>query len=179
MMEVERGRREQGDQNIYFRFPFISQKVNKIVEDAIKQMTKRLLRNITIRMVFFNNRKIGSYINHKEQLANKMCSMIVYKFVCPKCNMEYVGSSTRLLYTRFFEHKGISHRTLLPLGKPQFSSIRSHCENNCETLFDISDFKILCKGRYETELRLLETFYIEKIKPALNVDNSCSSMKLF
>ena len=161
MMGLERNEREQGDQIVYFRFPFISNKVNKIIEDTIKQITKRYLRNVTIRMVFFNNRKIGSFINHKECLAKSMCSMIVYKFVCPKCSMEYVGSSTKLLYTRYFEHKGISQRTLFPLGKPQHSSIRTHCENSCETSFDISHFNILCKGRYESELRLLETFYIK------------------
>ena len=86
---------------------------------------------------------------------------------------------SKLLYTRYFEHNGISQRTLLPLGKPQQSSIRVHCENNCEIPFDISNFNILCKGRYELELRLLETFYIEKLKPALNIDNSSSTKKLF
>ena len=142
-------------------------------------MTKQYLRNVTIRMVFFNNRKIGSFFNHKELLADKMCSMIVYKFTCPKCSMEYVGSSTKLLFTRYFEHRGISQRTLNPLGKPQHSSIRDHCENSCESAFDMSNFKILCKGRFESELRLLETFYIEKLKPALNIDNSSSTKKVF
>ena len=178
-MNIERNERKEDDQIIYFRFPFISNKVNKLIEDTIRQITKQYFKNITIRMVFFNNSKIGSLINHKESLADKMCSMIVYKFACPKCNMEYVGSSTKLLYTRFFEHKGISQRTRVPLGKPQHSSIRDHCENNCETVFDICDFKILCKGRFESELRLLETFYIEKLKPALNIDNSSSTKKVF
>ena len=130
-MSVERHERKQDDQIIYFRFPFISNKINKLIEITTKQITKQYFKNITIRMVFFNNRKIGSLINHKESFADKMCSMIVYKFACPECNMEYVGSSTKLLYTRFFEHKGISQRTLVPLGKPQHSSIRDHCENNC------------------------------------------------
>ena len=164
---------------IYFRFPFISNKINKMIEKAVKQMTQCYLNNITIRMVFYNNKKINSIIKHKESLAGEMCSMVVYKFVCPRCSLEYVGSSIRLLYTRFFEHKGISQRTLTPLGKPQQSSIREHCINICKTQFDISDFKVLHKARFEEELRLFETFYIEKLKPSLNIDNSATTKKVF
>ena len=145
----------------------------------MKQISKKYLKDTSIRMVFFNNFKTGSLIKHKETLTSGMCSMVVYKFVCPKCNSEYVGSSTKLLTTRVFEHRGISSRTLLPLGRPPQSSIRDHCHGPCGTDFSVSDFRILSRARFESELRLLETFYIEELKPSLNIDISSFNKKLF
>ena len=170
---------QQENEIIYFRFPFISNKINNLIEDTIKRISKQYFEKVTIRLVFYNNRRTSSIIRLKESLASGMCSMIVYKFVCPKCSMEYIGSTTKLLLTRFFEHKGISQRTLTPLGKPPQSSIREHCESICHTQFDISNFNILHKARYDSELRLFETFLIEKIKPKLNIESSASTKKVF
>ena len=170
---------KENGQIMYFRFPFISEKINKIIEKNVKQLVVKYFKDINIRMVFYNNKKTSSFIKLKESLADGMCSMIVYKFSCPKCNLEYVGSSTKCLSTRVFEHRGISQRTLTPLCKPQQSSIRDHCESKCKTVFDITDFTILQKSRFESELRLTETFYIENLKPALNIENSSSSKKVF
>ena len=167
------------EQILYFRLPFISNKINIMTERIIKQITRKYFNNVTIRNVFYNNLKTNSLVKHKESLDNPLCSMIVYKFVCPKCNSEYIGSTTKMLTTRFFEHKGVSSRTLNPLVRPPQSTIRDHCEDVCGVTLDISQFKIICKARFETELRLNETFYIEKLKPVLNLDNSCFNKKVF
>ena len=76
--------------------------------------------------------------------------LVVYKYGCPKCGDQYVGSTVRSLATRTAEHAGISVRTGLPLSQPPQSQIREHLleqdpvgvslagmHTNCLTYFSI------------------------------------------
>ena len=53
-----------------------------------------------------------------------MLSSLVYKYVCPRCELR--GSTSRNLLTRVAEHAGVSYRTGVPLSNPPHSSTRDH-----------------------------------------------------
>ena len=44
------------NQVIYFRFPYISNKINNIIENQIKRLSRTYFSDIHIRMVFLNSR---------------------------------------------------------------------------------------------------------------------------
>ena len=67
---------------------------------------------------------------------------------------------------RVFEHLGKSPRTNLTLSSPPFSSVRQHSIDTGHSLNE-DDFKILDKCH--SNLRLLESLYIYKLKPKLNL----------
>ena len=100
----------------------------------------------------------------------------MYKFECSKCHLVYVGSTIKTLHSRFLDRKGVSGRTGRPLQSPLFSSIRDHCHGICDNNFKVDDFKILYKGNFEHEIRLSESIFIRKIKPALNSDSASSPL---
>ena len=96
-----------------------------------------------------------------------MRSSLVYKFSCSRCESAYVGSTTRALLTRVSEHKGVSCRTGRMLSTPPHSNIRDHVYS-CNSPLTIDNFNILNFCNNSSDLRILESLYIHKIKPSLN-----------
>ena len=85
--------------------------------------------------------------------------------------------TSRNFYTRVSEHRGVSHRTGRPLTKPSHSAIRDHVEACNATISDIN-FKILDTTNNNTDLRILESLYIYKLKPQLNNYNCSYPLKI-
>ena len=129
-------------------------------------------------LVFYNNYKLRNFCNHKDKLDPKYISQVVYKFICPSCQLVYVGSTIKALEQRIFEHLGSSYRTGQPLLKPLQSSIRDHCHLTCKCKFNSSDFHILYKGNYLDEIRIAESLYIKRLKPELNSEASSVHLRL-
>ena len=86
-----------------------------------------------------------------------MQSSHVYKYNCVRCTSEYMGMTTRT------EHAGVSFRTGVPLTRPPHSAVREHLES-CPAYYDINNFKIWASAAQESDLRILESLYIAKIK---------------
>jgi hypothetical protein len=99
-------------------------------------------------------------------------SRIVYEFDCPRCNRgTYVGSTKRMLKVRVDEHRGVSHRTHLPLSQPTKSAIREHCFK-CRHKIQYDDFKIISSASNNLRLLINESLEIKQSQPALNTDES-------
>ena len=75
--------------------------------------------------------------------------------------------TTRTLGVRADEHAGVSFRTGVPLTRPPHSAVREHLES-CPASYDINNFKILASAAHESDLRILESLYIAKLKSSLN-----------
>ena len=99
-------------------------------------------------------------------------SSVVYKYGCPLCGDQYVGSTSRTLFVRASEHGGRSHRTGALLTCPPHSAIRDHCEQTCLGPVSYDDFNILAVAPDLVSLRILESLHIFKSKPKLNDSNS-------
>ena len=107
-------------------------------------------------------------------------SGIVYGYTCPSCQLAYVGSTKNVLLSRVLAHKGVSSRTERPLSNPSFSAIRNHLNETCNiTNVSINNFKILYRGKTESDIRIAESMYIKKLKPALNNDLSSIPLKFW
>ena len=90
-------------------------------------------------------------------------SSVVYLYSCGQCTSSYVGQSSKQLKVRVSQHKGCSFRTDSNPGK---SNILDHSLTANHPI-TIENFKILAScDRFD--LRLLESFFIHKLKPSLN-----------
>ena len=101
-----------------------------------------------------------------------MRSSVIYKYIFPLCGSVYVGSSTGTLNTRAYEHAGKSVRTERPLAPPPFSDIREH-SMSCNNSGKLDDFNILDYCYHSSDIRILDSLYISKLRSSLN--NSLSS----
>ena len=116
-------------------------------------------------MVSTNNHSIGTFFKHRERLLLHLCSGVIYKFECESCKALYIGSTTRQLKCRAYEHLGTSVRSGNPLAVPPFSSIREH-RDKFGHQFSIDNFKVLSRTNHN--LLVMESLYIYKKKPKLN-----------
>ena len=92
-------------------------------------------------------KKLYIIINYKDRLPKCLRASVVYKFVCPRCGSQYVGSSSRTLGVRAREHAGVSVRTDQPLSQPPQSAIRDHAIA-CSTPNSL-DLENFCYFRYD------------------------------
>ena len=163
---------------VYLRFPYMSNKLNNHIQNKLRNMISKYYPQIRLILAFYNNNKIKNYCNHKEKLDLKNLSMVVYKFVCPSCQLLYIGSTIKTLEQRIYEHLGSSFRTKRPLSRPVQSSIRNHCIDTCKCNFSVDNFCILYKGNYKDEIRIAESLLIRKFKPSLNSDTSSIPLRI-
>lgn len=98
----------------------------------------------------------------KPRVEMEFRSGVVYKIVCPRCHVSYVGETTRHLLTRHTEHKN-NHGPV----KTHFSS--------CGLSLTWDDISILSSTfKSEDQLRTLEALYIREHSPVLNTQETKS-----
>ena len=107
-----------------------------------------------------------------------MRSAVVYKFSCPECGAQYVGSTTRRLATRTAEHAGISVRTGRPLSQPPQSHIRDHLLSCNVPQVNLKHIDIIGTCQNKTKLRILESLHILQSKPTLNCMQSAHPLNI-
>ena len=65
---------------------------------------------IDFRFVFTNSFSIRRLFPFKDRIPNVLKSNVIYEYSCFSCEAKYIGQTTRCLYSRICEHKGISDR---------------------------------------------------------------------
>ena len=149
---------------MYFSLPYLGDITLKLRQELTHILEQRFPQ-LNCKLIFSNKYSIGSFFKHKEKLLPALCSDLIYKFECSSCKASYIGSTTRHFQTRVLEHLGKSVRTNFKLTSPPFSSIREHSVTSKHS-FNPDDFKILATTNFE--LLMLESLYINKLKPKLN-----------
>ena len=156
-------------EQIFIKLPYFGQNSVDLVNFFVETL-KFFYPQIDFKFVLGNECSIGGFFKLKEALPDELRSHIIYKYICDACQATYYGSTVKQSKVRFSQHFGKSHRTSLPISKPLQSSIRDHCLNNDHPM-RIRNFNILaCAEDYN--LRTLESIYINKNKPELNIDQS-------
>ena len=102
------------NEKLYFSLPFFGHQSEKIEEDLLN-MLRQYFTHYYSNIILVNQFTIGSLFRHKDTLSKSICSAVVYKYVCPACGAQYVGSTTRSLANHAAEHTGVSVRTEVPL----------------------------------------------------------------
>ena len=171
-------RRETEDQEkLYFSLPFFGPQSEKMRKELLTLLT-RSFPNVKFICSLTNSNNISKFFNHKDKLPKYLRASVVYKYVCPRCGSLYVGSSSRTLGVRSREHAGVSYRTGNPLSQPPQSAIRDHTIScTSPTSLELENFSIIGTSSNITELRILESIHIFKLKPILN--NTISAHPLY
>ena len=159
----------------YIKLPYLGH-ISFSVRNQLNIILRQSFPQVDFRFVFTNQFTISSLLKKPKPRPFDLTSGSVYSFSCPRCNARYVGSSTRWLQHRISDHKGISIRTGYPLSTPMYSAIREHSETH-DHAFTYKDFKILNTASFRTDLLILESLYISKMKPNLN--NTTTAHQLY
>lgn len=125
---------------------------------------------LAIRMIFSSEFKIGSILNHKDEISSAFRSSAIYKFTFDFYKEVFVGSICGNFINTIGEHRGISNRTDMSLTRPAFSSIREHCITN-GILVIPTYFEIVTQAIQHLDLRTLESLFTHTIVLFLKNDN--------
>ena len=124
---------------------------------------------------------------YKDSFPLLMKPNVVYKYVCDKCELSYIGSTSRCLFSRSLCHAGLSPTTLRSISSCEHSNIRKHTDScigpnsistqpdfniDTSTSVNISNFSILSQHNNENALRISEALHIHFSQPCLNSKTS-------
>lgn len=143
------------------------------MKKEIAALVSKFYPQLDIQFYFRNNFTISSFFNRHMHKTDKMFrASVVYCYTCDCCRQSYIGSTKLQMFVRCSNHFGLSYRTNKPITNPECSAIRDHSEKNRHFL-KLSNFSILdsCNSS-DHSLRILESLYINRLKPALNRDQT-------
>ena len=152
--------------DLFISLPYFGPKSLKMKEELLS-LYKKFIPQKTISFILSNCNSIGSLFHYKDKLPTHMLSSVVYEYCCSQCESGYVGMTSRNLYMRISEHMGKSFRTGIFLSSPPHSAVRDHSDI-CDSRILRSNFKVLASASCPLDLKILESLYIAKSKPALN-----------
>jgi hypothetical protein len=167
---------EDPRRSMYVSFPYFGHQSEKLKEELLHLLGK-FCPDINFKIILVNKFSIASLFPFKDRLPNGMQSSLVYEFSCARCASTYVGSTIRTLRTRVAEHAGRSHRTGSLLSAPSHSSVRSHA-HSCDITVDLTKFRVLGRCKNFSDLRILESLHIFKLKPTLNDQQSALPLNI-
>ena len=162
---------------LYCSMPFFGYPSEKMSRD-LSNLCSKYFPNLSVKIILTNSFRISSLFRFKDSLPIALRSSLVYKYCCPRCGSAYIGLTSRNFYMRTAEHRGVSHRTGRHLATPPHSSIRLHSETTCPGPVDLSDFTIVSSASNVHDLRILESLYIHKHKPSLNIATSSYPLEI-
>ena len=151
-------RKNNGNEFVYFRFPFVNDKIQRKVQSIFKknELPIRVYdKNFTLRNALSNKDdptacKLANCTMNSKLCHTKMC---VYQLQCNKCHQNYIGSTVRPLHTRVMEHM-----------RSENSSVFQH-KRQCDHTFAVN---VIGKARDSTSLRFKEALLIQQRQPDIN-----------
>jgi len=155
---------------LYIKVPFLGHLSSQLHKDLLKLFHQHIPQSRPI-LIPHNPLTIKSFFNIKDTLPVLCRSSVVYKYSCGSCTATYIGHTGLHLHERISKHRGLSFRTNRPLSQPEHSPIRQHSLEH-DHIINTHNFTILRSCSIETHRKILESLYINKIKPNLNTMNS-------
>ena len=155
--------------SFYFKLPYIGH-FSVIIQKKIHHFIKCYGNDLDIKLVF-SFFKIGNLFGVKDPVPDRLCSRVVYEFVCAGCNACYVGETCRHFSTRVREHLVIDWA----------SHIFRHLKDSphCRALCSADNFHVLDHASTGFQLKTKEAIHIQREKPSLNQQLHHVNLKLF
>ena len=157
---------DSNEQKLYISLQYFGKQSEKLKHE-LTLLLNQYFSNISFHFILNNSHKLSTFFSYKDKLPKGMLSSVIYKYSCAQCASEYIGSTNRVLNIRVAEHAGRSFRTNRQLTNTPNSNIYDHA-NDCNSYINIDQFSILDSSHNKTDLLILESLYIHKIRPALN-----------
>ena len=138
-----------------------------ILRRHLTKLVHKFYPAVQFKIVFRRGFRISGLFNHKDRFPMACRSMVVYYICCKKCgpSQAYIGKTINSLYERFHA-TGTGH--LHPNNVD--SALLKHCieSDDPECCFQFRDVKILESGRFDDELRYIESILLKYDHQNLN-----------
>jgi len=150
------------------------------IKKRLEKLIQEQIPFCKISLVFSSSKKIKNCFSFKDRVPKNLKSLVLYKFSCIDCNVNYIGKTKRHYQVRTSEHLGISKLTNEPLkyNKKSTTAVRDHihfCKHN-----NTADcFKIIGSAKNDYHLKIKESLNIIRENPQLNKTVKSFPLHLF
>ena len=164
--------------------PYIGPIGEKFAKQCIAKVRRYCKKDLKF-ILMYDTKKISFFCGNKDPVPKNLQSHVIYQFECLECKAKYIGKTDRCLELRLNEHSDF-HTSAV--GKHLNECEHFHHIVNLYNISVYSDFghsfietyyhissaiaentPILDKNNNWTQLCFLESLYIKRLNPALNV----------
>ena len=161
-------------EEIFIQLPFIGPCSYEITK-YLKRILPFYFPQIDFKFALKNDFKVKKFFPFKDKLPAEMLSNVIYQFKCCVCNDTYIGSTSKQAKVRI--HNILEFRTALAIDYKIPSTVAPESIPWIKKHYLTNDnFKILDTADNESDLRILESLYIFKNRPKLNMDSSAGPL---
>ena len=163
--------------DLYIKIPYLG-KISNNLHKELHHILKQHLPQCKPIFIPLNSSSLQAFFRFKDQLPVLCRSSLVYQYTCGGCTAAYIGHTGLHLHQRICKHRGVSFRTGQYTTKPEHSSIRDHSITHDHPI-TTTNFKILKTTHVELHRKILESLYIKKLHPELNIMDSSLPLYTF
>ena len=148
------------------RLPILGDMSMQLKKELSALVEKHTWNRVILRIID-NTWNIGHNFRLKDQQKTLMKYGVVYKLTC-SCGSSYIGQTRRNLINRLKEHSSSDK-----------SEVCRHLMDNPDHKVDFAKPNILSSSGDSARLLILESLFIQKYEPLLNVDSKSAPLYLF
>ena len=148
-----------------FKLPYLGC-ISHRIEKELQQFFKKNLPKNKLRFIH-STKKLKQQFLVKDRQCHLMQNNVVYQLKC-SCGSFYIGQTRRNLTKRLEEHQ-----------TSQNSEVCNHLQAHPTHTVDFHNPQILGHAHDKHILLILESLFIQQLKPDLNVDSSSFPLRLF
>ena len=148
------------------RLPFLGDMSMQLKKELSALVEKHTWNRVILRIID-TTWNIGHNFRLKDQQKTLMKYGVVYKLTC-SCGSSYIGQTRRNLINRLKEHSSSDK-----------SEVCRHLMDNPDHKVDFAKPNILSSSGDSARLLILESLFIQKYEPLLNVDSKSAPLYLY
>ena len=148
-----------------FKLPYLGN-ISHNIEKELQQFIKKQLPDSKLRFIHTTT-KLKHYFYTKDPQSHLRRSNVVYRLNC-SCESFYIGRTRKNLMKRLQEHQA-----------SDTSEVCNHIQCNTDHKVDFNNPQILTHSPDEYKLLILESLFIQQLKPDLNLDFTSFPLHLF
>ena len=151
--------------------PFLG-KLSLDLRTRLRNSISKNLPFCKIRVIFKSSTRISNFFQFKDKMPYCLCSNVVYKFLCGRCNATYYGETCRHLSVR------VSPLTGKKSKSKNSTAVKDHMLL-CDHIVSNGDFKILATSDSDFHVKVKESLLISRDEPILNKNATSLPLYLF
>ena len=131
------------------------------------KLVRKFYPHISFRIIFRSGFRISNLFHYKETFPKSCKSMVVYYISCRKCgpSAAYIGKTINTLYERFHD-SGTGHLHPNNADSALHGHVPSSSDQECS--FNFEDVKVLENGKWDEQIRFIESILLKYDKQNLN-----------
>ena len=157
--------RTQTCNHFTFKLPYLGN-ISHNIEKELQQFIKKQLPDSKLRFIHTTT-KLKHCFHTKDPQSHLRRSNAVYRLNCSSGSF-YIGQTQRNLIKRLQEHQ-----------TSDTSEVRNHIQSNTDHKVDFNNPQILTHSPDKYKLLILESLFIQQLKPDLNLDSTSFPLHLF